>query len=266
MVTILGLGFTGRRLARHLLERRRSVFAAVRGAERFQNLAEAGLGLAELKLDSSGVPDLPQHTTLVNLIPPLPEPENARLREVIRQLKPERVVYISSTGVYGAQVEVNAETMANPNDERGRRRLNEEIRVASGPWTSLILRAAAIYGPGRGAHVALRDGKMPRGASSGVVSRIHVEDLAAIIEQAIDSNLQGAWPVADDEPCSSVELAEWCSKLFRIPEIRTSNEITVAGRRVDGKKIRDLLGIELKYSSWRTGIPASLEEEEKGDS
>jgi hypothetical protein len=32
----------------------------------------------------------------------------------------------------------------------------------------------------------------------------------------------------------------------------------VAGRRVDGKMIRQLLRVELKYASYRTGIPASL--------
>jgi len=264
MVIILGLGFTGRRLARRLLQRGEKVFSAARNIERFRDLAETGLTLAELKLDGSFATLLPRHAIVVNLIPPLPEPENTALREVIHGLEPARVVYISSTGVYGAQVDVDSHTAANPNDERGRRRLHEELWVESGPWTSLILRAAAIYGPGRGVHVALREGKVPRGAGSGVVSRIHVEDLAAIIEKGIYSDLQGAWPVADEGPCSSAELAQWCAELLKLTGLQTeSTAPEIAGRRVDGTGIRELLGIELKYSSWRTGIPASLEEEEK---
>ena len=50
--------------------------------------------------------------------------------------------------------------------------------------------------------------QMPRGAGSGIVSRIHVEDLAAIVEAGLFSDVQGAWPVADDVPCSSAEIAE----------------------------------------------------------
>jgi len=263
MVIILGLGFTGRRLARRLLQRGEKVFSAVRDIGRFRDLAEAGLTLAELRLDGSPAAALPGQAIVVNLIPPLPEPENSALRDVILGLAPARV-YISSTGVYGSQVDVDAQTVANPNDERGRRRLHEELWVESGPWTSLILRAAAIYGPGRGAHAALREGKAPRGAGSGVVSRIQVEDLAAIIEKGIYSDLQGAWPVADEGPCSSEELALWCTELLNLKGLQTENTATtIAGRRVDGTEIRRLLRIELKYPSWKTGIPASLAEEGK---
>ena len=148
-----------------------------------------------------------------------------------------------------------------PNDERGRLRLAEEQWISSGPWTSLVLRAAAIYGPGRGVHTALRQGKAPRGTGSGVVSRIHVEDLAALIEAGIFSDVEGAWPVADDEPCSTAEIAEWLAEIEGIKRNDSASTVYTHGRRVDGRKIRELLAIELVYRSWRTGIPASIDEE-----
>jgi len=37
--------------------------------------------------------------------------------------------------------------------------------------------------------------------------------------------------------------------------------IPVWGRRVDGRKIRELLGVELRYPSFESGIKACLEEE-----
>lgn len=257
MVIIVGLGFTGQRVARRLLQEGEKVYAAVRGVERFRALAGAGLELSEL---SAGARALPKRAALVHLIPPLPASENTKLREAIEQLQPTRVVYISSTGVYGEQSEVNETSTPSPNDERGRRRLEEEQWILSHPWSTLILRAAAIYGPRRGVHVALRGGKLPRGSGSGIVSRIHVDDLAATIQAGLRSSLEGAWPVADEEPCASGEIAAWCAEQFGIVQPETVSA-PIAGRRVDGTELRRKLGIRLNYPSWRAGIPASIAEE-----
>jgi nucleoside-diphosphate-sugar epimerase len=262
MIIVLGLGFTGQRLAWRLLRRGLPVCAAVRGIERFRKLADAGLYLYQF----GTAPALPKDSILVDLIPPLQEAENAALRRYIQDLEPSRVLYVSSTGVYGDQTEVNEETLAMPSDERGRLRLAEEQWVSSGPWSSLILRAAAIYGPGRGVHTAIRQGRAPRGTASGVVSRIHVNDLAALIEVGISSDLEGAWPVADDEPCSTAEIAEWLGKIHEIQGNDSRSTVTTHGRRVDGRKIRELLALELTYRSWRTGIPASIDEEKLEES
>ena len=102
------------------------------------------------------------------------------------------------------------------------------------------------------------------GDGSNYVSRIHVDDLAAITAAAALSSLTGAYPVADDGPSTSREIAEYCAELLGLPppvsvgrgevsETRRSN------RQVDGRTIRRLLGIELRYPSYREGIPASLE-------
>jgi len=265
MAIILGLGFTGQRLARRLLRRGEPVFAPVRGVERFRDLAHAGAVLSELRLDLPRPAGLPKNSVFVDLVPPLPPEENARLHAFIGRLEPKRIVYVSSTGVYGDHVEVNEETQASPNDERGRLRLDEERWVGRGSWTSLILRAAAIYGPGRGVHVAMRQGKMPRGSGSGIVSRIHVEDLAAMVEAGIFSGLEGDWPVGDEEPCASAEIMQWCARLWQLEETGPATGKPTAGRRVDGARIRELLGITLNYPSWKTGIPASLQEEKASE-
>ncbi len=261
MVIVLGLGFTGQRLARRLLHRGERVFAAVRGVDRFRDLATAGLTLSELTCDPC---PLPRHATIAHLIPPLPPSENVRLRGLIEELEPARVVYISSTGVYGDRSEVDEESPVEPNDERGRNRLAEEIWIRSHSWSSLILRAAAIYGPGRGVHVAVRQGKAPRGAGSGIVSRIHVDDLAAITEAGIYSTLEGAWPVADDEPCATGEIVAWCVERYGTKDLPSASpDPPIAGRRVNGEAIRRKLGVALRYHSWKTGIPASIQEDEK---
>jgi nucleoside-diphosphate-sugar epimerase len=259
MVVILGLGFTGTRLARRLIRRGVPVAAIVRGVERFPEMAGLGVRLAEL----AGNVRIPENAIVAHLIPPLPEPENTALRESILKVAPKRVVYISSTGVYGGRTDVDWESPAMPNDERGGLRLEEERWIACGPWSSLILRSAAIYGPGRGVHAAVREGKIPRGVGSGITSRIHVEDLAALVEAGLFADLQGAWPVADDAPCATAEIVRWCADLMHLEAVSRDENggKTVAGRNVDGRKIREILGVELKYPSWKTGIAACLAEE-----
>jgi nucleoside-diphosphate-sugar epimerase len=257
-VVILGLGFTTQHLARRLRQRGVPVYAAVRGPDRFVEMAAMGVRLCGL--DDGG---MPHHAVLIHSVPPLIEPEKSALRNLISEMQPRRILYISSTGVYGAQTHVNHDTGIAPNDEKGRARAEEEEWIASCPrWSSLILRSAAIYGPGRGLHVKLREGKMPRGIGR-IVSRIHVDDLVAILEAGIESEVTGAWPLADEQPADSEEVAAWCASRMGVilPDGLQPRYPKHRGRRVDGKRIRELLGVELKYASYQQGIEASLIEE-----
>src|SRR5580658_761954 len=118
MVIVLGLGFTGTRLAARLLQARGlpgesvRVSALVRGVQRYRELAHAGLQLSEFALADPDAMLLPRNAIVAHLIPPLPEPENSALRETILKLAPRRMVYVSSTGVYGDQIEVDSNTPA----------------------------------------------------------------------------------------------------------------------------------------------------------
>ncbi len=171
-----------------------------------------------------------------------------------------RIVYLSSTSVYGDAEFVDHTTPA----VAGTPRIATERAVQNGPWSSLVLRPAAIYGPGRGAHVSMQAGTFRLfGAGLNYVSRIHVDDLAALAEAALLSDANGAWPAADDEPCESREIAAFCAELLHVPMPRPAaaselHRTRRANRRVDGTAIRRLLGVELRYPSYRTGIPAAL--------
>jgi nucleoside-diphosphate-sugar epimerase len=240
-VVILGLGFTTERLAQRLRARGIAVYAVSR-----QQTPQ----------------DIPPEATLVHSIPPLAEPDNSAIHALINAIQPSRILYISSTGVYGSQTEVDETTLPSPNDEKGHARMAEEewITNPDANRSSLILRSAAIYGPGRGVHVRLRECKIPRGAG-GVVSRIHVDDLVSILEAGIASDLEGAWPVADECPAASEEVVAWCADYMGIAlPAGSAPHYPVSGRKVDGRKIRELLGVPLLYPSYQTGIPASQTE------
>ena len=245
MVIVLGPGFTGKRLVNRLQAQGEVVFAPLRG-------------------EWKAIP-MPTGARIAVTIPPVAEPDKSTIRQAILDLKPTRVVYVSSTGVYGDQVDIDEQTPVRPSDERGMLRLEDETWYAAGPdrhqsWSSLILRSSAIYGPNRGVHAALREGRLPRGSASGVVSRIHVDDLAALMEAGLYSELQGAWPAADEEPCSTAEIARWYAEIAGL-KVETATGPHVSGRRVDGREICKLLGVRLKYPTWQAGILASLQEE-----
>lgn len=256
-----GLGYTGRRLALRLLARGDDVYAVTRDSERFRSLRAVGLRV--VGFDSQ---TLPAESTLVLSIPPVAGVEGDALRRFFESLRPRRVVYISSTGVYGDRSSIDENTSAEPSGEKGIARFEEERWLSRGDWESLIVRPAAIYGPGRGAHERVREGRLTRSAGSGIVSRIHVDDLCAILEVGARSELTGAWPVADEYPCPSEEVSRYAALVLRLFSSIPTEPVVVSGRRVDGTKIRELLQVEMRYPSYHSGVLASLAEASCGDS
>ncbi|MBL8295336.1 MAG: NAD-dependent epimerase/dehydratase family protein [Bryobacterales bacterium] len=178
-----------------------------------------------------------------------------------------RIVYLSTTGVYGAQPYVDENTLPAPRAARETMRVDEERRVRELCPSTLILRPTAIYGPGRGVQVSLRNGTHRLwGDGTNYISRIYVDDLAALCAAALQSTLGGAYPVADEAPCEAREITQFCASalgiaapapLGRLPEDDTRS----ANRQVDGRAICRLLGVELQHRSYKTGIIAAIEAE-----
>jgi nucleoside-diphosphate-sugar epimerase len=256
-VLILGCGFTGSRVHRLLDARGIEVICTRRG------------GTNNLCLDTEDPASLVRIAQLIT-------PQTAVLHSIPVPIAtgifpispPARIVYLSTTGVYGPTPVVNERSRPAPQTAREVLRTAEEEAVARGPWQSLILRPAAIYGPGRGVHASMREGRYRLfGDGSNFVSRIHVDDLAAHAEAALLSDVTGAFPVADEEPCTSREIAEYCANLLRIALPASAaapeelGETRRADRRVDGSAIRRLLSISLRYPNYREGIAACLAEE-----
>lgn len=272
-VFILGCGYTGSRVAQLLLDQGIAVGGSARSLDALAELRERGLRAVAFDVADSNSLDLIQRslepgTRLLYSIPTLTGTEGRwePAREILEAIGPKlsRVVYLSTTGVYGPAAVVDENSQPEPETERQRLRVEAEQAVLAGPWKSLILRPAAIYGPGRGVQAALPAGKYQlAGDGSNFVSRIHVDDLAAISAAALLSDLTGTYPVADEEPCSSREIAEFCASLLGLGSVESTtfdqlSETRRSDRRVDGRAICGLLGVALRYPSYRQGIPASL--------
>ncbi|MBI4891417.1 MAG: NAD(P)H-binding protein [Acidobacteria bacterium] len=262
-ILILGAGYTGWRVARLLAAAGHAVTATVRDPARVRPVP--GVRLRALNLPGSAQLAAAPGCRVLHSIPvseDLYDPTPA-LCESLRGAA-ARVVYLSTTGVYGRCRQVDERTPPAPGSASNRLRVEAEQLVLNGPWLGMVLRPAAIYGPGRGAQVSIPAGRFRlRGDGSNFVSRIHVDDLAALAAAALLSDAGGAWPVADQEPARSREVAAYVCGLLGCPMPESAadeelHETRRADRQVDGSAVFRLLGVELRYRSFRQGIPASL--------
>lgn len=255
---ILGCGYTGRRVAQRILARGGRVIGTSRNPASLEDIEGLECVAWEAGPESS-LRFVPQDSRVLYSIPPVDGQDPSRM---VRGLgsRPARVVYLSTTGVYGDQKEVDANSSPAPRHPRDEMRLAAEAAVFAGPWSAMVLRPAAIYGTDRGIHVSMAEGRFRLvDGGTNYVSRIHVDDLAAHAEAALFSDLEGAWPVADDAPCTSREIAEYCAKLMGLPMPASiggdeAHHTRRADRRVDGRAVRELLGLTLRYPSYREGI------------
>ncbi len=257
---LLGCGYTSQRVARNLIVSGARVICT----NRTQGSIEGAECVPFDASDSHSLADLAARLSpgmlVVHSIPPVGGPLQAvdytgAVLDLLRPLRPARIVYISTTGVYGAAQQVDEHTLVAPDTARDALRVAAENMIAAGDWESLILRPAAIYGPGRGVQEAVRLGKF-EDLGRRIVSRIHVDDLAEHVFAGLHSKVTGAFPVADEEPCSSLEVARFTARLLGLRE--PEGEMPSTGRRVDGSGVRRELGITLRYGSYREGVPAAL--------
>jgi nucleoside-diphosphate-sugar epimerase len=267
-VVIAGCGFTGSRVASRLLSAGDRVWITTRHPATGATLEQQGARVIEWDATCPQPLPIPDGAAILHSIPSLVisnkfvDPTPALLAAL--QGTPSRMVYLSTTGVYGSARKVDHHTQPDPRTPRERVRLDAERTASEVPWSTLILRPAAIYGPGRGIHVSMSRGEYQLvGDGQNYVSRIHVDDLAAHAEAGLRSNITGAYPVADAHPCSAREIAEFCSRLLNIPmptsvAVEEVHDTRRADRSVDGSEIRRLLGLSLLYPSYQTGIPAAL--------
>jgi hypothetical protein len=185
--------------------------------------------------------------------------------------------YLSTTGVYGNLDGdwVDEDSPYNPSGARGRRRMDAE-----NSWMSLfnsvslpvhIFRLPGIYGPDRNALVSLQNGKARRISKPGqIFSRIHVEDIAAILMASMNRPNPGSiYNVADDEPAPPAEVVTFAAELLGVEpppllDFETADLSPMArsfyadSKRVSNNKIKAELGIQLKYPTYREGLTALL--------
>jgi nucleoside-diphosphate-sugar epimerase len=272
-----GLGYTALVLARRLQARGWRVAGTCGGADKAAALQAAGIEAhlfdnGRKLADADGA--LAGTTHLLSSVPPDErDPVLAAHGADIARLAPEWIGYLSTTGVYGDRAGgwVDEGSELKPVGERGRRRVAAETE-----WLALglpvhLFRLAGIYGPGRNALDQARAGAARRIVKPGqVFSRIHVEDIATVIEASMARpNPGAAYNVCDDDPAPPQDVVAEACRLLGIappPEIAFEQaELSPMGRsfyeeskRVANRRIKQELGVRLRYPTYREGLAALL--------
>jgi nucleoside-diphosphate-sugar epimerase len=181
--------------------------------------------------------------------------------------------YLSTTGVYGdakgGWVDETAPRLAT--SARGQARI-----LAEDQWLGLgghVFRLAGIYGPGRSQIDSLRNGTAKRLIKPGqVFSRIHVDDIAAVICASLAQPAPGlAYNVADNEPAPPQDVVAYAARLMGIePPPEQDFDVAAPGlsemarsfyadnKRIDNSRIKRELGVRLTYPTYREGLSACL--------
>ncbi|MDP6947270.1 MAG: NAD-dependent epimerase/dehydratase family protein, partial [Myxococcota bacterium] len=183
------------------------------------------------------------------------------------------VIYVSSTSVYGDQGGERADehTACHPDSPRGQARLTIEAQVLQSDLPAMVVRPAGIYGRGRSQLDRLADGRMRIvGEGAAYTNRIHVTDLAAIIEAACDRGTPGdIYLGADACPSTQAEVADYISQTYELPaptriplaeaQVRMSKDVfamITGSKRLDASWTRERLGVTLRYPDYRAGLDA----------
>ena len=220
-------------------------------------------------------------THILSCIPPDKNGNDPVLKSLKNKLKNSSlqwVGYLSTTGVYGNTNGdwVAEEDQPNPFQERSQRRLNCEKEWTNSNLPIQIFRLPGIYGPGRSILDAIRNRKIKViHKENQVFSRVHVADIAnSIIYLIQNKNILNFHPIiniADDEPCSQIEVIRYGYKLLGLPMPKIilfeeakkylspmAQSFWIENRKVSNKLLCEKLGYKLIYKNYKVGLDSCL--------
>lgn len=287
-VLIIGCGDIGLRTAALFTARDIEVHGAARTQDSLDAMQQQGITphIADLDMPET-LASLPVRDTLLYYFAPPARhgTEDTRMHNFLASLDedklPAKIVYLSTSGVYGDQQgqRITEQTTPAPAVDRARRRFDAEQQlrkfVQQKPVELVILRVGGIYGPGRLPEKRLRD-RVPiiHEELAPRTNRIHADDLARTCEAAglqgqpgevynisdgTDSNMTQYFKLIADHlglphpPEIGWEEAEHSISPGMMSYLRES-------RHMDNSKMLHELGVELRYPTLQSWL-ATLNED-----
>jgi nucleoside-diphosphate-sugar epimerase len=265
-----GFGFSAGALAQKLDKNLWHITGTSRSAQGVAEITAQGFdGVLFDELNS--IPKTVSH--ILSSVPPDANGDTVlqRFEEELATRRFQWTGYLSTTGVYGDHAGgwVDESTPLTPNTTRGERRV-----LAEADWHKFsphIFRLAGIYGPGRNPLESLKAGTAKRVIKQGqIFSRIHVEDIAGILQASIANPNPGRiYNVADDEPCPPQDVITYAAALLGMeppPEIpfedaklnAMARSFYADSKRVSNARVKTELGYQLLYPSYKAGLKALL--------
>lgn len=283
-VFIAGCGDIGRRLALRYREEGVAVTGLVRSPEKGRELEALGITAVLAGLDDPAtLTGLPTAGSILFYLAPPPGGghEDPRVRNFCDAIRPgeepSRIVYMSTSGVYGdAGGElVTEESPAIPETPRGKRRLHAETLFRE--WGAergvpvIILRVTGIYGPGRLPVSQLTSGQPVLDERiANLTNRIHADDLVQVCRAAAERGEDGdIFNVSDGHPSTMTDYFNAAADVLGLPRPRQVSweearqlmsplmlSYVSESRRMDNRKMLEKLGITLRYPTLAEGIRA----------
>ena len=272
-----GHGYSAQALAQQLLPAGWVIYGTTRNQSKLRELSDSGVRpVLWPDGDLSAAFQRATHL-LISVAPdadgdPVLRAYDSEIKEIAENL--QWVGYLSTTGVYGDHQGgwVTEETALTPSTTRGMMRVDAENQ-----WKSIsslplhIFRLAGIYGPGRGPLEKVRRGVARRIVKENqIFSRVHVEDIAQVLAASMAQPNPGrVYNVCDDDPAPPQDVIAHAAGLLNLPlppEIPFEDaDLTPMARsfyaeskRVDNSRIKQELGVCLRYPGYREGLAAIL--------
>jgi len=270
---VTGTGYTGRRILSML------PIDSVAGLSRSPIESDRHTWLFDVDSADNLPLELPARYAVIYMVPPAGDAPDKRLQRFLSLLSPERLIYISTTGVYGdyrgRTVTETSELRAS--NQRAARRVAAEELLSE--WARrenfelVILRAPGIYGPGRLGIERIQAGvPVIAGDDANPGNRIHADDLARCCVAALSGDVPaGIYNVGDGDHRSSTAFTNEVARQLGLPappqislaeaQAQFSRErmaFLSDARVVDTTKMREVLGVVPQYADAADGISASL--------
>ncbi len=225
--------------------------------------------------------ELSTTTHIISTIPPdnsAGEPVLREFSDLIKNApKLEYICYLSTTSVYGDYKGnwVDENSILKIENNRARIRRESELE-----WISLgenlniptiIMRISGIYGPNRSVLDKIKDGSVQYIFKEGqLFSRIHIDDIVAALTLSLEKDKHSnIYNLSDDLPAPQHEVIEYGAKLLdlELPKLISfehaklsdmMREFYMSSKKISNKKIKEQIGLKLKYSSYREGLRSLL--------
>lgn len=284
---IFGCGYLGLSVARLWRQAGEQVFAVTRSAGRAQQLAAEGIEPLVADITAELQPQLPEIRTVLFAVGydrsaghSIHDVYVGGLARVVAALPDsmERLIYISSTGVYGPSrpehnsapqaADVDEDSPCHPTREGGRACLAAEQLLHSSRFASrsIVLRLAGIYGPGRIPRSGdLLAGRPIDAPAEGWLNLIHVADAARIVLAADRlAPLPRTYVVSDGQPVLRRDYYAELARLLNAPPpqfVARAADSPAAARAASDKRVQPQrlfseLRPQLRYPSYREGLAA----------
>ncbi|MDY7219370.1 NAD-dependent epimerase/dehydratase family protein [Denitrificimonas sp. JX-1] len=183
------------------------------------------------------------------------------------QQQPKRVVFVSSSSVYGQADDswIDETSVTEPSRWSGQIMLEAEQCALNSGHPTTVVRLTGIYGPGRNMLLRrVREGYHAPHLHS-FTNRIHADDAAALIVKVLQADAQGhalesVYIGVDDAPVEQSEVVAWLQEQLQASSVPGLVLKPRSGSKRCSNARARALGWQPQYPSYKEGYAAQLAE------